>query len=192
MNNPITAFDLLGLAYHISNLNPPSGLWQVTIVRNVAAGDNSLTGYHARYLPEDGKHGQPACPCSKDNIILVQAIKDALDHPEQFDVNPMPAHGPDVPIPEYQRILKPLTIEDAPNVPSSPRTSGNWDIEDCAVCRTHPDSQTTDDQVLGCMKFRFHRTSTTEADIDGSAVESKPASLPGDLWNKALSSWQTK
>ena len=129
----------------------------------------------------------------KENIILVQAVDDALSYPTHFDVG-FPKHSPSDPIPAYYSVWKnapkdQLTILDAPNFPDSPDTSGNWDFEDCAVCRTQASDGSITDQVLGCVTFRFHRKSQKEAELPGNGG-AMASQAPGKLWNAALKNWQ--
>jgi hypothetical protein len=192
-NRPVTALDLLGLSYRIVNLSPPAGFWVLSIAK-VTVGDITLAGFHSKYIPSDGKNGRPTCPCERQNIVLVQAINDALGHPTQYDTDAgpgkLPEHRADDPVPGYNPVSG-LTIIDAPHFPQSPSTSGNWDIEDCAICRTHPDSNSTLDQVLGCVTFRFHRTDQNSAAISGHPGSSA-AAAPGSLWAAALLDWQKR
>jgi hypothetical protein len=202
-NNPVSATDSLGLAdYHIQDLDP-TGLWMLRLA-DVNVYDDTFKGFHSRYLPSDGKIGQPPCPCKKENIFLVQAVEDPLGHPDHFDVDPLAPHGPGVPIPGYYTgwnspVGDPLTIVDAPNFPRSPNWSGSWRFEDCAVCRTRPNANSVDDQVLGCVKFVFHRTDQNTAELSvesggslltGHKLYILEAERPGRLWNKALQNWQ--
>jgi hypothetical protein len=194
-NNPVAFIDALGLAYTIMNLDP-TGWWGVTLA-DVDVGAATFKGFHARYLPSDGQNDHPPCPCKrKEDIFLVQAIDDAVHHPTQFDVygyapGGLPPHTPTDPIPGYWWThappLGPLTIVDAPNTSGA---SGWWHIEDCAVCRTRSGADTAD-QVLGCVKLVFHRTSDTTAEltVEGGHNPFVNAQAPGQLWKDALANW---
>lgn len=199
-NNPVALIDPLGLAYTIGNLDP-TGWWGVTLADvdvSWQGGTVTWKGFHARYLPSDGQNGHPPCPCKKkEDIFLVQAIDDAVHHPTQFDVygyapGGLPSHKPNDPIPGYWWTHAPelgaLTIADAPNTSGA---TGSWAIEDCAVCRTRSGGDTAD-QVLGCVKFVFHRTSDTTADltVEGSHNPFVNAQASGQLWNDALANWR--
>jgi hypothetical protein len=200
-NNPISTCDNLGLLdYHIENIDP-TGIWQVMLSDETVSGE-TFKGFRSRYILSRN----PPCPCKKENIILVQAIRDAKGTPPIFDiVGTVPPHDSSTPVPGYyDSWSKPpadlLTIIDAPYIRTSPNMPGTWKFEDCAVCRTRPNAKSVDDKVLGCVKFTFQRIDQTTAEI---AVESAGNTLtgrkayivnaesPGRLWKKALQWWQS-
>jgi hypothetical protein len=201
-NQPTVACDPFGFAtYSIENL-PPTGWWMLSLA-DVQVGEATFKGFHSRYLPADWRFGHPACPCRKENILLVQVVKDPL-YPVQFDAGPnpgqLPPHSPNDPVPGYyvSAPADPLTIVDAPHVVSNPNWSATWRFEDCAICRTRPDASSVNDQVLGCIKFAFHRIDQKTAEISveaGGSVQSGQkvyvvtAEAPGKLWSKALQDW---
>jgi RHS repeat-associated protein len=196
-NSPVSSVDRFGLAtYSIVDLDP-TGWWGVTLT-DVDVPGMGLTwkGFQSRYLPSDGRNGHPACPCKRENIFLAQAVVDAVGRPSQYDVygfkpGELPAHKPDDPIPSYWRTTSPtypLAIIDAPNTSGA---TGTWSFEDCAVCRTRADDGSVLDQVLGCVKFTFHRIDdhTAELLVEGSKATFANARSPGKLWKDALSNW---
>ncbi|HWY78550.1 MAG TPA: RHS repeat-associated core domain-containing protein [Verrucomicrobiae bacterium] len=197
-NNPISVVDKLGLqGYQLVSL-PPTGLWLVTLEDVTFDSDGStftLKGFRSRYIPSDGKQGRPDCPCKKQSIFIAQVVNGPL-YPVMFDVAPspqagwLPPHKPDDPIPGYyfKRDYY-LTLTDAPHYGDFKGKEGTWEFEDCAICRTHADANSTLDQVLGCVKFTFHRTGETTAEISTRSI--RDAEAPGTLWRKAVDNWKS-
>ncbi len=202
-NNPISGFDAFGLAYTITDLTP-SGLWMLS-VRNVTVPTwGEIKGFHSRYLPSNGNHGQPPCPCKTQNIVLVQAVYDAVRHPTQFDTDAgpgkLPPHNADDPIPGCASPGN-LTIIDAPHFPTNPDLSGTWRFEDCAVCRTTARDGSISDQVLGCIKFLVHRNNRNEVQLSvqvggtmkkGKSVYIELAEALGKMWKETLADWRKR
>jgi len=189
--------------YSYSELDP-TGYWQVSLA-DVEFNGETFKGFHARYLPST----HPSCPCQKQDIFLSQAIiTPAFDYfPAQFDVGKrpgdLPSHGRNDPIPGYywnSNPTDPLTIIDAPHYATSPNFAGTWTIEDCAICRTHPNAGAVDDKVLGSVKFTFSRSGQDTVTLSvqqggNSRTENNVyvnAERPGTLWETALQDWRQR
>ena len=203
-NKPSNSVDRLGLDYKISDV-PPVGLWALAIVANVSSSGH--VGFHSRYDPIGSSPGSSCTTCKNENIHLAQVVKEPFgfgDPNIKFDYgDTMPPHSPDTPIPFYYDSWQSppsdqLTIIDAPY---TDRTlgGGTWTFEDCAVCRTHPNATSTDDQVLGCVTFKFQRHSDNTATLyvkekgggytDVGNGHISIAESPDDFWKTALKYW---
>jgi RHS repeat-associated protein len=208
-NLPPSRCDILGLAGYVYDEWPwPVGVWTVEIKQiELNNGSESIAGFYSKYrLLRD----RP-CPCKQEDIILVQAVYDPhyrrmMDASRNQNLENWNTPGP-VPIPSYWNadtswaMQDPLTIIDYPHFSDNWAAAGNWDMEDCAVCRTKQADGSVWDTVLGCVKFRFHRKDRYNADIIGQIGNHHGSPLqaffaasekPGKLWHDAYENWVAK
>lgn len=194
LNNPIRRVDRDGSASgsYILDYSQVPLYGEQARNRGRNAGD-TVDGYKLRYAPEK----PDKCPCLKEDIQLVQAIKhDSSFVPKQdahFDANdPLerdnretpggtlpPIYGESYGYPEGQLVILDSPWSSWPKAPT-------YTIEVCAICRTSPKKDpNSPEQILGCITFKWSGYKTLDKRGPFAAEE------PGALWKAAFTKWNT-
>ena len=185
--NPIHYVDILGLdSYGVFNVVQTTATLGSDADKHNAKPGDKVPAYEVWYRPTPTKTS--FCPCKKENIVLVQAIKSngPLGLPPHIDAsaeaaanNTQAALLP----PAYTDSFRqgthgPLSLIDTPY--SRDARDTRYEAEVCGICRV-PGRK---DVVLGCVKLTWK---------DESGKLGEPglfeASAPGDLWKDALKNW---
>lgn len=198
-NRPQGTTDALGLAGWVYTEVPPSGVWAVRVVDIDNPNFGTLHGFRSRYVMSI----DPACPCKKENIIVVQAVRERIYGTQMDNVKAVYAayhHQKGTPFRDYYDMgpgwalamrQDPLEIWDTPLLEESQKVAYTWHFEDCAVCRRMLKDGTVYDRVLGCIAFDFVRYWDGTVDLGpGKKAIFQMARSPGPLWEKALKNWK--
>ncbi|AHF93332.1 type IV secretion protein Rhs [Opitutaceae bacterium TAV5] len=198
-NDLVNQWDYLGLE-PLTEV-PPEGKFVLRIAKNIKFNDDQAK---RALVPYDSSQGgyygdgfeveyQPAdtCPCIRETIRLVQAIKigsgdSRIDASDYTNINNANANG-SAPLPGYtqdggrQGAHGSTSYFDAPyNAWSNfwgNKQGKMYQFEVCALC--------PDGTILGCFSFNFHNNERIPR-----PTGTTPASSPGKLWRSAVERWE--